>query len=217
MAFLPIVSLVLMSILGMGVVFINRKKVLNILFGFFSFSITLWLLFDFLTDRAKTLHDAILFSRLSFVGPILIPLSFLLFTSYFPQGKKIENRHIIYYLSVAPFVLLLLSWTSLIVQSVSFENGLTTFGARVNFTAGWGYYLFVGYFILYMFFAFYNLLRRYKGSFGRERQQIIYLFTGIIISLIISIVTNILLPLLGKSDLAKVGPSSTIIDRKSVV
>ena len=210
MVFLPSISVLLILIIALFVIARNRR-IINQLFVFFIISIAVWLLFDFLTDRSSNIKYAEIFAKLSFVGPILIAYSFYIFTIYFPRNNKKQNKKWLFVFSITPIILLFLTPTRALVKSISFEKVESALAAKVSFEQGWAYYIFVIYFIGYLFASFRNLIVRYHNGTGITKQQIRYLFTGIVISLIISFITNILLPLIGNNSLTKIGPSSSII------
>ena len=76
---------------------------------------------------------------------------------------------------------------------------------------GVGQIIFAMYFISLMSVGILFLIKSFKTSFGLERIQIKYCFLGFFLAFIPSIAANLILPILGTSRLARLGPSSTII------
>ncbi|OGY84285.1 MAG: hypothetical protein A2898_03075 [Candidatus Kerfeldbacteria bacterium RIFCSPLOWO2_01_FULL_48_11] len=72
------------------------------------------------------------------------------------------------------------------------------------------YYMFVVYFVFYIVSSFILLIKSYKHSNGVQKVQLTYLFFGLLLSVIFGATTNLVLPLVGHSQLSNLGSYSTI-------
>ena len=74
-----------------------------------------------------------------------------------------------------------------------------------------GYFLYTIYFVVAFFITFFHLFRSHQQLGGRFRQQVKYVFGGMLASSTISLTTNLVLPLLGESGYIWIGPASTAL------
>ncbi|MFA6587849.1 MAG: ATP-binding protein [Patescibacteria group bacterium] len=201
---------ILFIFLGIFIISRNSHSKINQTFFAFIISSALWVITDYLTDKSTSLGTAIFWSKASFLGPILIPYFFFLFTLYFPLRGKVLTKRLLVLLPLPTIVLLLLVPTNYFINSISFDQN-QGLGGRVLFTPGAGYYVFAAYFIFYMSLAFGRTIQSFRKAKGTSRTQIAYLFMGVLISGVIASLTNIILPTFaGFDELTKVGPFAAI-------
>ncbi|MBU1616354.1 MAG: hypothetical protein KKF06_01060, partial [Candidatus Margulisbacteria bacterium] len=84
-------------------------------------------------------------------------------------------------------------------------------GGKYEYVPGLAIPLFILYYLVAMGFAFYKLFKKFRGYKGVARQQVSYVFLGFFLGSFFPIITNLILPALGYSQFAAVGPLFTII------
>lgn len=175
-----------------------------IAFAAFSFIGALWIFSNFLVDISPQLgyNDALLFTRLGLPISAFLPSFLLLFTIYF----KTPNAKIKNWLVLLPSLFFIpITFTTLNIQSLVIKNGV------VDYSPGIAYAFFLGFFILYFFFAIKNLLSLYRQSGNTAKDQIKYMFIGLVISALFGIFFDTVLPLIGLPQYGSLGPLSTFI------
>ena len=192
-------------VLAIFVFFKNRRSKINQSFTLLILSVSAWIFTNFMVDTSRTLPPAFVWSKLTLVGPIFIPLLFLFFSTVFPRDQKKQNKKLWLVLSIPTTILLVLVPTKLNVESVQFVEW------GVDVTVGALYVPFSIYFVLYMGAGLINVFRSFRKSKGLERVQLLYLLWGVSITVILGLTANALLPLLGISILAGFGPLSSLI------
>ncbi len=205
---MDLVVLILTSVLNLFLGFLvflkNKKSIVNKTLLLFIFSVLVWTVSNYFVDISHSYKEALLFTRLTFIGSYFIPAFLLIFSLVFPSKINIKNRLIVFII-VPPILFSLLSFSNLIVkgvQDINIHPIVPEFGPM--------YYLFVLYFLIYIILTLYNLFRSYKRSVSIHRVQIKYLNFGVYISVFMGVFTNLLLPLFGYSQLSNYGSYATI-------
>lgn len=177
----------------------NSKKSVNKFLSFFLVSGFLWILFNFLTNITENNEQTLLFARLSLVGASLLPLAFLLFALSFVGGRSPSLKRIML-LSVAPLLIILITPTELNIKNASVES----------FEPGPVYVALLLLLVSYFGYGLFRLYRFYQKADLQQRAQLGYFFLGFGLTLFPAILANAILPLLGISGAAKLGPASVI-------
>ncbi|MFC1687448.1 ATP-binding protein [Patescibacteria group bacterium] len=176
----------------------------NIIFAFLVSSISVWTATLLVTDTTESPKIALIFGRMAIIGPAFIPFLLLLFSQNFPSiSRKKFRTYLLYFIPVV--ILLVLVPTKFNIESVIIHS----WGAET--IPGVAYYFFDLYFLIYTFFALKSLFISFKRGSGLIREQAKYLFIGILISALISILTNAILPLIGVISLSVIGPPSALL------
>jgi signal transduction histidine kinase len=160
-----------------------------------------------MVDISEQEYFVLLWSRLALVGPILLAPFFLYFSIVFPQDKKRISLSKYILLFIPTILLLIFTPTRLNIERVI--NIPLTGPPEVQ--AGFLYYPFSLYLLLYMGAALYILFRKMEFSSPLRRAQIKFVFVGVISALILSVITNVILLLMEVSQAASIGPFFSII------
>ena len=172
---LPLISAVLVFILGVFVYFKNRKSWVNIIFGLHSLVITIWLFGTFMMFLSKGSREmAIFWDRFIYIGVVFIPI-FLLHFSIVYCGIK-NQKKLITFGYILSFIFLILSRTDYFVTDLfEYKWGVHT-KARIF------HHLFLVYFISYVFIWFYNVYRYYRCiTSPLAKQQTKYVFIAFLL------------------------------------
>jgi signal transduction histidine kinase len=194
--------------LGLGVFVLVKSfghvnKKLYVIFFFLCLAAALWILTAFMVSNSKVMMTKLfwirsLFGVSSFIGPL-----FLHFSLNFPNYPHTIGRAKIALLYLPALVFLASSQTELTVKSiVRMEPSINEYGILHGF--------FSLYLIVCLGSGLYFLLRTYVKSAGVHRLQIKYYFLGMLLTTTGAVSTNIILPLLGSSKYARIGPSFTM-------
>lgn len=203
--FLVIVSVVNLF-WGLLILSQSRDRKPNLFFSFVIFSVVAWTLAIIGYRLVASELYALLLCRFLYVAAIFIPLFFLYFTFIFPQKSKTCSRK--YFIAIflpAGVLVILTAFTNLIISSVSVVVGenVITFGPLYIFYAAY----ISGYFTWTLINLFIGVI---KNS-GVVRSQLIYIFTGLLASSSIAMLTNLFLPWFGYYKLNWVGQISTVL------
>ncbi len=197
LALLILYNTILISIiLGHGY---KRKR--NLTFSGLIFFATIWTVTILVTDSVQENALVTLWSRLSFASSVGISLFLFLFVRSYPRLEKTNKTlSACYY-----FVTLGIFFLSLSKYIVSdFHAGKTVFS--------WGQPVFLLYYIFSFGIGIGILLKKFqKYRKTKDATQIRYVLVGLSISVGISMVTNIVFPLLNLGEIRSLGPFSMII------
>ena len=202
--FPPIISLLIL-ILGFFVFFSNPKIIVNRLFLFLSLCGFLWHLTNFLVDLfGNNLKLALLFSRLTVLGPIFLAPAMFWFSLNFPLKETINflKKFLMLFFSLVFFFFSFTKWN---VEKIWVEEG------KVYFRPGIFYYFLFFYLGIYFSLTFYNFLKSWRKLTGNEKLQVEYLLFGFLFATISGLTTNLILPLFGYNQLLNIGPSLSLI------
>jgi len=167
----------------------------------FSFAVSFWILSLFFLFEYKSN----LAGKLAFLFTSILPPLLYHFSLRFPKNDvSISN--------VGPNISITLgtifgitSLFNLIVE----KNLFSEQGVRVVF--GPLIYPFIAYFIYYFVYIFVLLWKKYKKAYGIQKQQLRYLFWGVIIFAVSAVMTNLILPVFGITQLNSLGPAFSFI------
>ncbi len=162
-----------------------------------------WIVTTYLVDRANTSEVALWLSRATFIGPLLMPAILVNFSLVFPSASD-STRRARYLLYIPTIILLLITPTNYIVRDVIRQPEYTEFIYGALYSTFAAYLL--GYFLLF----FIIIAVRSRSITGLKKIQVRYLFIGLLISVSISVITNVLLPLFEVQELSAIGANSTI-------
>jgi signal transduction histidine kinase len=189
--------------LGALVYLKDPRRRINISFSIFSWASAGWvlsILMIFLLDEPFWK----LFSlRMGFAWVTVITAAFFYFSTVFPGERRYIGTIEIILLLVVSSIFLVLSFTDSVIRSADWDAMVIRYGV--------GHKLYSVYFITLMFGGLFFLIKSFRNSIGLERIQIKYCFLGISLTLIPSVVVNLILPSLGTSRFGRLGPTSTII------
>lgn len=181
----------------------NRPDVSGaIYFVVLCYSLAMWLAANIFSDLDT--KNALFWVRLSFASITVALSSLLLFVNNFPVRRRIPKTESIFN-GVLLIVVLGLTFSSLLVPRIIIENGVSTV------VPGYAYGLFVGYVIYMLLLSMLRLVVGRKKMQFRHRAQVNLILSGVLITAIVAIATNLVLPLLvGNNDLYWVASISTL-------
>lgn len=176
-------------LLGFVILLRNPAAIINRIFAFFSVSIALWSLFNYIADHS-TNGQTLLWTRLTFLAGAFIVYSGFLLSCYFPRRtgreKQAVNRALPYFMTLTA----LLSMTPYMVKnSVHGPHGAIL-------TIGTLYFVF----LLYVAYAVMALIRNFYVQYKTtksvvERVQIKLVLAGILLYAFFSTAFNLIIPL----------------------
>jgi signal transduction histidine kinase len=163
----------------------NRSLSLMIIF------IVLWALVNYLENEISDYYIASFFLYLDFIFAPFIVYYFLKFCLVFTKAKLLKYNTI--YLIVSCFVSLLVIF-GLIIKDIRFYN------ETIIFDQGILYVLYSFVLFIYIILGCYSLFVKYLKSKGLYKLQLLYMLLGLLISGLIALITNLVLPQIGVTD-----------------
>ncbi len=200
--YIPI--LILLIILGIFIYRKNSSSKVNRYFSYFILSIFLWVFALLFADTVKEYDPALFWNKMAIIGPSLIVYFFLLFAKVFPTDEGDFKKIYKLILVIPALIIIVLSPTSLNVEKII----LRSWGAEV--VVGPLYLFLLVYYVVFLFLAFYILIKKYKKSMNLVRNQIRYIFLGMGISSILGLTTNLVLLFFNISQYSLLGPISML-------
>jgi len=205
-----IVSLFLIAVLnGFFSYFIlgREKSKTNILFSFIALSVASWALFLGFFISTKNLVYALIYADIYYISAALIPTLFFLFTIYFNSGKVFLKKHLFFLIPILSIILSFALNKSLLLKKI-FLNPDGVKSVILNKEA---YLIYAGYFLIFVFMAYYNLIKSYKKADNQlTKLQFKFIFFGTTVSYLLGMYFNLFLPWKDYS-LIWLGPPFTLI------
>jgi signal transduction histidine kinase len=206
--YLLVVGLLFNVIIGLTVLLSDSRRTINRLLFFLAFSSALWQISNYFAD--KDTAQALLWNKLSFVGPLLIVFFFLLFvralkgTVVFGRITKSAALVTIFFISISVF-------SSLIVGDVTPRFSDDIF-AGYNIQRGILYPVVVLWLVGLLGYTVFELSKEYRYSKGKIKTQTAYIMVGLTVAASIGLVTNVFIPAVtGDSSTAQFAPFSSIV------
>lgn len=185
--------------------FKSEKRRANFLWSLVIGSVLLWIISMILYREASPQAD-LLWCKVLYVSAALIPISFLLFSFYFPRKWSISklNRFLLILPPVAIMLLTLLSET--VVQEV-----IPRVGKENKIVFGPLYSIYGFYIAGYLTWGLRNLFKEYlQTSKELIKKQIRYMLLGTAISIGSALIFNLVLPGIGIFKLNWLGQVTTL-------
>lgn len=185
-----LLTIILNIVLGILVFARNRKNPINVYFFLLTLSISLWISTLFLYYLDFSSATVLMLGRLNFVAVIYMVLFLYKFIHFFPKEIYKEPKLVNYFLFSSAFVLTALTqFTGFVVKNeiVFGPERQTDFGGL--FSLFLIYFVFLSAIIVFLFF------RKLFLQKGQIRVQLGYLAFGTIVSLLVTSVSNLLLPI----------------------
>src|SRR3972149_4213606 len=198
-----------MVILNVGlatiVLFNNLKNRLNQIFAFFILFVVLWTISNYFANFYGPY--SLFWTQMTFASAVLVAFTLVYFSYYFPKSdRQTSNKEHLIITIPTILILLLLLFTKTVIA------GITIIETGTGVEQGILYYIWPVYFLLFIIFTFYNLIKKYRNLNKKQQIQMRILFVGLLLSLLLAITTNLLFPLILKNDtLSNYGPYSTFI------
>lgn len=183
MFFLGILIFVLNLSLGF-VTFYQKRTLEAKIFSTFAVGFGVWAFSVYRTIETSSLF----WGRTAFAGAITGIGSIFLFSLIFPGNKAISKK-ILFFISLPTVLLLVATYTNLMITSVKVLNGAIsgTFGPLMK--------LYQFFAPIYIFGSLFVIFKKYKKAYREEKIKIMYAFIGISLFVGPAVITNAVLPL----------------------
>ncbi len=198
--FVLIFTFVLTLILFGLILYSNYRAANNIWLSLFYLGGSSWILANILTNYSSNASKYLLFSRLTSVGAGLMSYAFLNFCiSFLNKDNKIfDYRKIILFIPI--LFLFIIGQTKFYIESATAST----------FKAGFAYYFLFLILILYFSAGSFSLVKEYRRTRGSRKNQIYLILVGFWLSVIPSILFEVVLPLFNIFKYVSVAPSMSI-------
>ena len=122
---LIITSIVALSsiVIGLLVLFNDKKSFTNILFFIFSFSLALWAIANYFSLQEMEKPEILFWMRTVMAIAVVQGISFYLFIHNFPKSKIVLKKKYLFSLLVLGGLTIIISFTPFLFSDVSLENG----------------------------------------------------------------------------------------------
>ncbi|MES2213262.1 MAG: ATP-binding protein [Patescibacteria group bacterium] len=205
---LILIVIILNSFLGLFIFLTKRENKVNQYFFIFSIAATLWGICMFLFRSYAGDEIGVFFSRILYVSAAIIPYSFLYFIGIFPVEKYSIPKKVLYILAI-PF--LYICYISLAPNYLIYGITIQQIGEPViNFNQRY-HGIYAAYIISYFSVCYLLLFIKYIKFSGLERLQINYVIFGTLISTMIGVTTNLIMPYIHDFSLNWMGQIGIVV------
>lgn len=181
----------------------NPRQRTNQYYGLICLFLWLWIVTNYLADNNP--NNALLWTRLAFTSSTLALAALVLFANVFPV-TTVRSKLFAPFIGAFSGFIAVLTLTPQFVPAVTFDDQVA------NVITGPLYTLFIPYFFIMLVVAFWLLIRSERNTRGSNRERIRFVFTGVLLMVAGSSLTNLLLPLVtGNNPWAQYGPYFSII------
>ncbi len=187
----------------MVVIFIsNHRRKLNLMASLFMGSLFVWVLANLLTNLSSEQNTSLTFARLTLVGAAFIPVLFLFFV-YETTNYHLSREAYIRWLFLPVFIVMFTP-TSLNIASIEPYGADTVVGPV--------YLLLIFEYFVYFYRSIQRLrtIKNVGASSQKIREQVNYIYIGIVLAMIPALITNGIMPTLGLSNAVYYGPTSVV-------
>jgi len=171
-------------LIGFFVALKASRRSIKILFSALSFCLSLWCLSISLVSSNLSLFWG---AKGTVLAGIPIPIILLLFSYAFPEGKIPFSKFILFILLLPSILLISFMPTRLVVDPMISPEG------TLILRLGALHYVFALQYLVFFTWSGWNIIKKYLGSDARNKQKYIYFFTGIIISSLIGVFSNVIM------------------------
>ncbi len=202
-------SIAMMTVLAFVVYRHGKRKVSEKVFSLFIIAATIWVFTNLMANLSinSSPNIYLLWTRSTLLGPIFIPVLFLLFASYFPDNKPIISKRTLRVVSLLSLFFLLLLPTQFFIESVriiDIDQRLSSFAVGPVFIL---FLIFLGVGVLWGVYLF---IKKYLLLGSIEKIQLRIVLIGVLLSVLLGALTSAVLPLFGFNQLINAGSSSVI-------
>ena len=192
--------------LGSYVMLHNPRGLQNRIFSLFIFNLVLWSFVNFLITISSNIYSVEILGKFAYAIGSIIPATFATFVYVFPKINKNISKKPLYIIYSICIPLIILSFTSLL------QMGIKIINEEFRPVLGILHPLFSAYEVVGMSYGLWLLYRKWMLSNTKyEQSQMKFTFIGILVSTIIALISNVILPLIGISSLVSIGPTLTVI------
>lgn len=202
--FLFIASAVItLLVLGVLVLVHSNKESNHLFFSGFSFSLSLWVLSNYMADH--DVNDSLFWTRIAFFSTSLAMGLFAFFANDYPF-ISIKGGAFKILLGVATVLVAITTLTPNFVPRVEFIDGVSTV------IPGTLYLIYFLFFAATFSFSIVMLLKKARRGSHEDSKKVRLVLFGAVLMAVVASVTNLILPLLIKSnEYATLGSLTTII------
>lgn len=206
--YLSIFVFSLTALLGTVVLAHGPKEKINKIFAALVFSFALWIFINIMIDISIDEKDILFWGHLAIAPPLLMPYLLARFSFLFPRENKATKKIELIFinlLGIAGLIGLLLIPSKFNIANMDIADHST------RFEAGPLYTLLFLLMLLSLIISVYLVFKKWKILEKKEKNQIWLIIAGIFLTLIISIITQLVLVIFFDLQvLVSVGPLSTI-------
>jgi signal transduction histidine kinase len=187
--------------------FRSKSKRSDALFTMLAVCISAWIFARVVFELITTSADSYIWAEILYFTASLIPLVFVLYAYSFHEDKLTVPQGMIAALFL-PFLInaVIIFIPGVLIKTVAYtplEGHIIEFGR--------GYYFYVVFIIAYFAWGSMLLFDKYQVSTPQVKLQLSYLFWATVITLIVSVTTNLILPAFGFFRLFWLGPILTVV------
>lgn len=197
-------------ILALVVILNGIKKRADVSLAILSIAFAAWLGTIYASETFS--QDVLLWNKLVFVPPLIIPLALFLFIRILiEQEEKYKHILVAYYMTAAVLLIMLFT-TSWLVAGATQRIDSRGVVVGYDIIRGPVYYLFLFYLVSFLTFSSAISIIAYHKSRGLLKNQLKYIISGTILGIIWGLFFNVLMVnLTGTSEYARYGALSGVI------
>lgn len=186
----------------------NKKNKTNIWFFLFVLSVAFWSISMFFFRSSADVPSAIFWAKILYFSATIIPACFLGFSYIFPEDKPFFTSWKNYLIFI-PFIFIAVIslLPEVLIKSVNIISGKEK---EIIFNKP-AYALYSLYINIYFGWNYVVLIRKYFKSSGVIKTQLAYIIIGTLVSTLVGVTTNLLLPTFGIFALNWVGQVGLIV------
>ena len=209
---IEVIILTLVAIVNAMIVWViasqGWKSVVNRYFISSAFFVVFWAIGTTLFLIADNLELAEAGITLFYVAPMLVILFLSFFAVIFPRpkGTAFTSSNMILTIITVLFAFVIVYSPSLLTQSIV----LNQHGLNELIVQPLGFSIYVLYFSSAFMLTFAEIFMRIRKYKGYQRKQLEYIFAGTFLAAVFSLITNLMMPLLGNSQFIWLGPTWTL-------
>jgi len=186
----------------------NKKNKTNIWFFLFVLSVAFWSISMFFFRSSINVSSSIFWAKILYLSATFIPVCFLGFSYIFPEDK-IFLRSWKDYLIFVPFIFI--ATISLLPEALIRSVNIIQGKEKEIIFNKFNYSLYILYINVYFGWNYVVLIKKYFKSSGIIKTQLAYIVIGTLVSTLIGLTTNLLLPTFGIFALNWVGQVGLIV------
>ena len=177
-------------------IFKNWRKIENFAFAIASLSILQWMFACYMLWHSENM---LFWVRMTFFLPSLFPVAMFIFITHYPKKTIRLNFLKSACLLIVACFFSLMALTDFIVIDIK---------SMSDVTFNYGHKIWSVYFIGFMITIFTILYRKAQVYTGQDQLKIKYIALGILLTISMAVFFNLILPLLGITNLTNIGPLS---------
>jgi len=168
-------------------------------------SVLVWTIFSII-ERSVAQETSLEWVRLLYLAGISVGISFLYFAMVFPDEKSTPKWELLLMSGTG----IALGWYAFSTDAIVRAVSITDEGIK-EYLFGSGYWIYVGYLMVFFLIGFWILGARLRQSQGIRKLQIKYVFIGYLLTALLGVATDLILPWIGMYDFLSPGPVFTVI------